>query len=239
MDTYRVRMYVKGTEDDAIALRKSLAQTVYDEFELGSVYGVRVEIDNPSVSNPVENKANKKALKGVIKKDFVLKVPYVSVWDGGCEIVTSAVLNIRTGEITEIESVEVSNALRTCEREYILLSGEQHDVISDGVDSRWVQLYHGHEGYCTESYLDHRDAMAELSVTGILRAVDYINTLSQFVNKDNEILDDLDEVINPFNMVLEKLKTDIICWHGGCNSRLYKSDLPQYDYVCPECDENC
>lgn len=43
---YKVDMYVKGTDDDAISLRKSLAQTIYDEFELGSVFGVTVTLDN-------------------------------------------------------------------------------------------------------------------------------------------------------------------------------------------------
>lgn len=45
MYTYKIQMYVEGSEDDAISLRKSLAQTVYDEFELGSVFGVSVERD--------------------------------------------------------------------------------------------------------------------------------------------------------------------------------------------------
>ena len=47
MNTYRVRMYINGTEDDAISLRKNLAQTVYDEFELGSVYGLSVDTCTP------------------------------------------------------------------------------------------------------------------------------------------------------------------------------------------------
>lgn len=47
MNIYRVEMYIEGMEDDAASLRKSLAQTVYDEFELGSVFGVRVEQNEP------------------------------------------------------------------------------------------------------------------------------------------------------------------------------------------------
>lgn len=46
MNIYKIEMYVKGTEDDAIALRKDLAQTVYDEFELGSAFGVSVTPDD-------------------------------------------------------------------------------------------------------------------------------------------------------------------------------------------------
>lgn len=47
MNTYKISIYVKGTEDDAVALRKSLAQSVYDEFELGSVFGVDVVLEEP------------------------------------------------------------------------------------------------------------------------------------------------------------------------------------------------
>ena len=48
MNTYKVEMYIKGSEEDAVSLRKSLAQTVYDEFELGSVFGVTVRLDEPA-----------------------------------------------------------------------------------------------------------------------------------------------------------------------------------------------
>ena len=47
MNTYKVQMYINGTENDAIFLRKSLAQTTYDEYELGSVFGVSVELESP------------------------------------------------------------------------------------------------------------------------------------------------------------------------------------------------
>jgi hypothetical protein len=47
MSTYKVEMYVNGTEDDAIELRKNLNQTVYDEFELGSVFGLNVHTAIP------------------------------------------------------------------------------------------------------------------------------------------------------------------------------------------------
>jgi len=46
MNIYKVTMHVKCTEDDAELLRKILAQTIYDDFELGSVFNVSVELDN-------------------------------------------------------------------------------------------------------------------------------------------------------------------------------------------------
>ena len=52
MNIYKVLMYVKCTEDDAISLRKNLAQITYDEFELGSVFGVSVDLDTPPEEIP-------------------------------------------------------------------------------------------------------------------------------------------------------------------------------------------
>lgn len=43
----------------------------------------------------------------------------------------------------------------------------------------------------------------------------------------------LNEIIHD---IVISLKTDKMCPH--CGNELYCSDLPQYDYVCPECDEN-
>ena len=57
-------------------------------------------------------------------------VPYVSIWDGGIEIETTAIVDIRTGEVTDISSVDV-NGLDICERQYIVMHGEQVDVYED------------------------------------------------------------------------------------------------------------
>ena len=91
---------------------------------------------------------------------------------------------------------------------------------------------------CTENYIEHSKAISKLSIADIIRAVDYINLLAQFVNKENEILDDTADITAPFNGVIEKLRTAEKCRRQDCGCWLYKSDLPQYDFVCPECDEN-
>lgn len=49
INVYKVQMYVEGTENDAQALRKSLSQSVYEDFEMtegNAVFGVTVELDN-------------------------------------------------------------------------------------------------------------------------------------------------------------------------------------------------
>lgn len=91
---------------------------------------------------------------------------------------------------------------------------------------------------CTMNYKAHCAAISQISIVDIIRAVDYINLLAQFVNDENEILDDLDDITAPFDGVIKALRTGEQCRHLDCGSQLYMSDLPQYDFVCPECDEN-
>lgn len=67
-------------------------------------------------------------------------VPYFSVWDGGIEIETTAKVDIRTGEVTNITLANVSG-LNLCEREYIVMNDKQLDVCNDvyGYEA-WVDL---------------------------------------------------------------------------------------------------
>ena len=48
MSIYKVQLYVECTEDDARSLRKSLAQSVSEGFELACVFGVCVELEPDS-----------------------------------------------------------------------------------------------------------------------------------------------------------------------------------------------
>ncbi len=171
-------------------------------------------------------------------KEVKIRVPYVSVWDGGIEIATNANLNLRTGEVTDIETIDPPANVQVCEREYIILNDDQVDVLPEDGYGCWVPLCNGHTGPCTDNYIVHKEALSGLSITEIVKAVDYIVMLSQFLNADNEILDDMDSILEPFNTVIKQLRTEEICRHENCGSYLYKSDLPQYDFVCPECNEN-
>jgi hypothetical protein len=47
MSTYRVTLYAEGTEEDALSLKKSLAQSINDEYSLKSVFSVSVDLDDP------------------------------------------------------------------------------------------------------------------------------------------------------------------------------------------------
>lgn len=82
----------------------------------------------------------------------------------------------------------------------------------------------------------HQREISKLSVCAIIKAVNYITTLSQFLDNDSDVLNALDDVVQPFQIIISDLRTKQLCPH--CGTHLYKSDLPQYDYICVFCDEN-
>lgn len=88
----------------------------------------------------------------------------------------------------------------------------------------------------TENYKKEQSIVSGLSITDIVKASDYINELASFIPADNEVLDYLEDIQRPLVDAIKKCKTDRECPRCGCS--LYLSDLPQYEYVCPECDEN-
>ena len=70
-----------------------------------------------------------------------LDVPYVTVWDGGSTVETKAAVNIKTGEITDIEISEAANNFDICERQYVIMNGEEVDVIiNEEDDTYWIPL---------------------------------------------------------------------------------------------------
>ncbi len=70
----------------------------------------------------------------------IIPVPYISIWDGGIEVETTAAVNIKTGEVSCIATADVTG-LDICEREYIVMNDEQVDVLTDmnGFDY-WVDI---------------------------------------------------------------------------------------------------
>lgn len=87
-----------------------------------------------------------------------------------------------------------------------------------------------------ENYIRQKIHLSNLSIQDIIKVSDYINQLASFMPSNNEVLDCLEEIQSPLIKVIKNCKTDKVCPH--CGSSLYLSDLPQYSYVCPKCDEN-
>ena len=92
------------------------------------------------------------------------------------------------------------------------------------------------KGLRSNNFEAHHKAIESLSIVDIVRIVDYVNELSEFIPFDNEVLDYLGWIVEPFVEIADKLRTEKECPKCGCY--LFKSDLPQYEYVCAECDQN-
>lgn len=88
----------------------------------------------------------------------------------------------------------------------------------------------------TKNFRECQEAMSRLSIVNVVKAVDYINELGQFIPCENEVLDYMNGITRPFMNVIKQCRTEKECPYCGCY--LFKSDLRQYDYVCVECDEN-
>ena len=63
-------------------------------------------------------------------KVLKFRVPFVSVWDGGVEVESTATVDARTGEITDIEACDV-RGLDVCENQYIVMNDERVYVYED------------------------------------------------------------------------------------------------------------
>ena len=112
---------------------------------------------------------------------YKIIVPYVSVWDVGVEVETKALVNIKTGEVTDIEPVNV-HGLEICEREYIIMNDEQVDVFTDehGYDY-WVDLSGNEElykklkndikNYVASSFVEYHQNMPQSFYNDILTDV--------------------------------------------------------------------
>jgi hypothetical protein len=59
---------------------------------------------------------------------LIHSIQFVSVWDGD-EISSNATINIHTGEIQDIEKVDISNEYKALDREFIRYSNHEYDVI--------------------------------------------------------------------------------------------------------------
>ena len=88
----------------------------------------------------------------------------------------------------------------------------------------------------TQNFKEHRKEMQDFSIAYIVRAIEFITTLSQLVPEGNEVAGNTEYILEPLCEIANKLKTDMPCMK--CGEVLYKSDLPQYDYICTVCDEN-
>lgn len=73
------------------------------------------------------------------KDPCISEIPYVFVWDGGVEVESTCTVNLRTGEVTDIQPA-VTDSLETLEWEYVILNDEQYGVCRSSDGSRYILL---------------------------------------------------------------------------------------------------
>ena len=88
----------------------------------------------------------------------------------------------------------------------------------------------------TENFWECKERVGRLGITNLVKAYEYIYMFREILDSNDEIFDDFNDVISPLAETIKECETDKVC--PICGSKLYLSDLPQYDYVCAECDEN-
>lgn len=88
----------------------------------------------------------------------------------------------------------------------------------------------------TQNYIEFCKALNNLSLRDIIQITNRMATLSALVSTEPEFEDATNEVLYPLRKIINDLITDKKC--PKCGKPLFKSDLPQYDYICVECDEN-
>lgn len=81
------------------------------------------------------------------------------------------------------------------------------------------------ERFTSDEYQEFEETVSGVSTS------DLVNLLKLLEEKGIE-----DERMTFLKKAVADLKTDKVCPH--CGETLYKSDLPQYRYVCPFCEEN-
>jgi hypothetical protein len=92
----------------------------------------------------------------------------------------------------------------------------------------------------TDAFRKHMKSLKALNIQVLIEASESLQSLLDTVeesDENEEMIDDARMTLENLDLSLETFSTDLDC-PNDCGSRLYLSDLPQYDYVCYKCDEN-
>lgn len=84
----------------------------------------------------------------------------------------------------------------------------------------------------TENFKDVQKEISTLWLGDIMGAYDIINCLRVGIKPTS----DIEPVVTALEKVIARCTTGVKC--PRCGNQLFKSDMPQYDYVCFECEEN-
>lgn len=84
----------------------------------------------------------------------------------------------------------------------------------------------------TSNFKDAQKEIATLSLGDVMNIYNIINCLHLGIDP----VDGIENVLSMLEKIIGRCETAAKC--PRCGEFLFKSDLPQYDYVCFVCDEN-
>lgn len=94
----------------------------------------------------------------------------------------------------------------------------------------------------SNNYQWFTDCMAGISVTDVVRLVRFVERMEKSLHTDTiegvHCKQDYETETEQLYRLVSQLESEDKKVCPRCGGLLYVSDLPQYDYVCPDCDEN-
>ena len=90
----------------------------------------------------------------------------------------------------------------------------------------------------TANFKKHEEIKRNLSIAELEFVIDCADRLLDEIVDDNlsEFTWELEQSLNPLRRIVDKALTTRVC--PKCGQFLLVSDVPEYDYVCSNCDEN-
>lgn len=96
----------------------------------------------------------------------VIDCTFVSVWDGGLEVISPASFDPDSGHVFDIQTAQLSaSMLEECqhlEREYIIVGSKEYDVKQDDDDERYVirtfDVFFTRSGYAQVEAINAQEA---------------------------------------------------------------------------------
>lgn len=225
---------------------KLLSRKEYLKLALEESYGVQKADNKVYLIADTENNENEKALYPVRIEEF-------SHWElRNGECLREGTMRLRgemCGGITFNEESENAHEelLKYLNNPIIIYAEndlETQDILKVIPDGDYIIVI-GDEAPINEfdspttrskNYMAYRKAISSLSVQDVVKAVNRLATVSAMVSDEPEWEDATNDVLYPFQIVIGKLLVGKQC--PKCGKELFRSDLPQYDYLCIECNEN-
>ena len=99
-------------------------------------------------------------------KEKIVPCTFVSVWDGGYEVESSAMFNVDTGIVSDIQTANlpesVLNGLDVLEREYIRVGDKEYDLRHNEDDAyiavRNFEVFFSRNGYAVVQATSEKEA---------------------------------------------------------------------------------